>query len=271
MARAWSASSADIVGGAAVHEADASVTTEPGIACDRAGRRLHAGAVRGARRSRVGAAHAGWRGLAGGVLEATVDGVCVAAGVRRASCGPGWAPASGPMRSRSVPMCSQAFGVGAAAPAAGSARFVPRGDAQVAGRPARPGPRPARRRRRRLHRRRQLVHGQRAVTVLLVPARRRHRPDGRRRLDRGAEAAAAASGRAPRRRADQVERDRQRQHAVESSVIDRAEPAAAGAESLRERHQDDDIQPCDRHEIHASPRGYQGRCNDNARDGEAAD
>jgi YfiH family protein len=61
--------------------ADASVTTLERVACeiqvadclpvlfaDRAGRA-------------VGAAHAGWRGLAGGVLEATLKAVCAAAGV----------------------------------------------------------------------------------------------------------------------------------------------------------------------------------------------
>lgn len=63
-----------------VHKADASVTSTPGIACailtadclpalfcDRAG-------------TRVGAAHAGWRGLAAGVLEATVTKLGVAPG-----------------------------------------------------------------------------------------------------------------------------------------------------------------------------------------------
>jgi hypothetical protein len=72
-ARVVRVSSADLAAGAATPVADASVTTEPGIACtvlvadclpvllaDRAGRV-------------VGAAHAGWRGLAGGVVEATVD------------------------------------------------------------------------------------------------------------------------------------------------------------------------------------------------------
>lgn len=65
-------------------EADASVTTEPGVACtvlvadclpvlfaDPAGRA-------------AAAAHAGWRGLAGGVVEAALHAVCDAAG-----CAPG--------------------------------------------------------------------------------------------------------------------------------------------------------------------------------------
>jgi hypothetical protein len=71
-ARVVRVSSADLAAGAVAPVADACVTTEPGIACtvlvadclpvllaDRAGRV-------------VGAAHAGWRGLAGGVVEATV-------------------------------------------------------------------------------------------------------------------------------------------------------------------------------------------------------
>ena len=60
--------------------ADASITTEPGIACavqvaDCLPVLFAADAARA-----VGAAHAGWRGLAGGVLEATLAAVCEAAG-----------------------------------------------------------------------------------------------------------------------------------------------------------------------------------------------
>jgi YfiH family protein len=65
---------------APLHEADASVTTEPGIACA-----VQAAdclpvlfAAPGGRA--VGAAHAGWRGLASGVLESTLQAVCEAAG-----------------------------------------------------------------------------------------------------------------------------------------------------------------------------------------------
>jgi YfiH family protein len=75
---------ADAATVATPHEADASVTSEPGIACavqvaDCLPVLFAAPAGRA-----VGAAHAGWRGLAGGVLEATVAAVCAAAG-----CEPG--------------------------------------------------------------------------------------------------------------------------------------------------------------------------------------
>lgn len=68
----------------ALPEADAAVTTQPGVVCtvqaadcmpvlfcDRHGRA-------------VAAAHAGWRGLAAGVLEATVGAICAAADVKPA-------------------------------------------------------------------------------------------------------------------------------------------------------------------------------------------
>ena len=69
---------------AATREADASVTTEPGIACtvlvaDCLPVLLAAPGGRA-----VGAAHAGWRGLTAGVLEAAVAAVCDAA-----ACAPG--------------------------------------------------------------------------------------------------------------------------------------------------------------------------------------
>jgi len=70
---------ADADPGAAMHEADASYTTEPGIACavqvaDCLPVLLAAPSARA-----VGAVHAGWRGLAAGVVEAAVAAVCDAA------------------------------------------------------------------------------------------------------------------------------------------------------------------------------------------------
>ena len=70
----------DAVPGARVHDADASVTTLAGIACtvQVADCLPVLFAAPGGRA--VGAAHAGWRGLAAGVLEATLREVCAAAG-----------------------------------------------------------------------------------------------------------------------------------------------------------------------------------------------
>jgi polyphenol oxidase len=68
----------------ASNEADACITTEPGVVC--AVQVADCLPVLFATRDgrAVGAAHAGWRGLAAGVLEATVDAMCEAAG-----CAPG--------------------------------------------------------------------------------------------------------------------------------------------------------------------------------------
>jgi YfiH family protein len=70
---------ADTLAGAPIHDADASVTTERGIACAAqvADCLPVLFAAPGARA--VAAAHAGWRGLALGVLEATLAAVCDAA------------------------------------------------------------------------------------------------------------------------------------------------------------------------------------------------
>jgi polyphenol oxidase len=96
-------------------EADAAITTEPGLACtvmvaDCLPVLFAAPGVRG-----VGAAHAGWRGLAAGVLEATVRALCEAA-----ACEPGelsaWlGPCIGPRQFEVGADVLEAFGPAAAA------------------------------------------------------------------------------------------------------------------------------------------------------------
>jgi YfiH family protein len=103
----------------ALAPADAAITTDRGVACtvlaaDCLPVLLAAPQARG-----VGAAHAGWRGLAGGVLEATVQALCDAT-----RCAPGelkaWlGPCIGPRRFEVGADVLEAFGSAAAA------RFVP--------------------------------------------------------------------------------------------------------------------------------------------------
>ena len=73
---------ADAVAGAPLHDADAAVTSEAGVACVvQAADCLPV--LLAARNGRaVGAAHAGWRGLAAGVAGAAVEAVCAAAQCR---------------------------------------------------------------------------------------------------------------------------------------------------------------------------------------------
>ena len=71
---------ADLQTDAPVHEADASVTCEPGIACAAQVADCLPVLFAAPLGRAVGAAHAGWRGLALGVLEATLQAVCEAAG-----------------------------------------------------------------------------------------------------------------------------------------------------------------------------------------------
>ena len=106
-----------------VHEADASVTTEPGVACAVQVADCLPVLFAAPRGRAVGAAHAGWRGLARGVLEATVHEVCEAA-----NCEPNevhsWLGACiGPRQFEVGADVLQAFG--ASATQADAARFQP--------------------------------------------------------------------------------------------------------------------------------------------------
>jgi YfiH family protein len=115
---------ADASPGAPVHEADASITTEPGIACtaqvaDCLPVLYAAPHARG-----VGAAHAGWRGLAGGVVEATLNALCEAGACEPAEVQVWLGACIGPRRFEVGADVLQAFGVDASA-AVGHAHFRP--------------------------------------------------------------------------------------------------------------------------------------------------
>lgn len=66
--------------GAPLPRADASICTEPGIACAVLVADCLPVLLCSADGRAVGAAHAGWRGLASGVLDRTVEALCVVAG-----------------------------------------------------------------------------------------------------------------------------------------------------------------------------------------------
>jgi len=119
---------ADAADGAAVHDADACVCTEVGIACVVQAADCLPVLLAAPDGRAVAAAHAGWRGLAGGVVEAAVGAVCDAAG-----CAPGalraWLGACiGPRAFEVGADVLQAFGVNAAAQDRSAVGFVPCAD-----------------------------------------------------------------------------------------------------------------------------------------------
>jgi len=103
-------------------EADACWTDEPGIAC--AVQVADCLPVLFALRdgSAVAAAHAGWRGLAGGVLEATVQALCEGTGAAPAEVQAWLGPCIGPRQFEVGAEVLQAFGEDPAQPEPG--RFV---------------------------------------------------------------------------------------------------------------------------------------------------
>jgi len=91
-------------------EADAAITTDAGLACtvmvaDCLPVLFAAPEARG-----VGAAHAGWRGLAAGVLEATVQALCDAAGCTPQSLSAWLGPCIGPRQFEVGAEVLEAFG-----------------------------------------------------------------------------------------------------------------------------------------------------------------
>lgn len=120
----------DLRPGRPLHRADASVTTTPGLACTVLVADCLPVLLCSANGLAVAAAHAGWRGLAAGVLEHTLQALCAAAG-----CAPdqvlAWlGPCIGPRAFEVGADVLQAFGADPAA--ADPARFVwhPRADGQ---------------------------------------------------------------------------------------------------------------------------------------------
>lgn len=92
-------------------EADACFTVDPGVACviqvaDCLPVLLAAPGARG-----VAAAHAGWRGLAGGVLEATLEALCLATGCSPAEIEAWLGPCIGPRQFEVGSDVLQGFGV----------------------------------------------------------------------------------------------------------------------------------------------------------------
>ena len=115
---------ADALAGATTHSADASVTIEPGIACTVQVADCLPVLFAAPQGRAVAAAHAGWRGLALGVLEAALGAVCESARCEPAEVHAWLGACIGPERFEVGPDVLQAFGV---APGAGSKRFVPHG------------------------------------------------------------------------------------------------------------------------------------------------
>ena len=106
---------ADTLAGAAPHEGDASLTSEPNIACcvlvaDCLPLLLAAPAG-----AAVAAVHAGWRGLAAGVVEAALEALCEAAGCAPPEIAAWLGAAIGPGRFEVGADVLDAFGSGGAA------------------------------------------------------------------------------------------------------------------------------------------------------------
>lgn len=117
--------------GAALPPADASVCTEPGIACAVLVADCLPLLLCSADGRAVGAAHAGWRGLASGVIDRVVEALCAAA-----SCPPdqllAWlGPCIGPRAFEVGEDVLRAFGERPAAPDAVLFRPSPRADGSL--------------------------------------------------------------------------------------------------------------------------------------------
>ena len=106
---------ADLAKGQAFAQADASVTTERGVACTVLVADCLPVLLAAPGGHAVGAAHAGWRGLASGVVEATLEALCEAAGCEPAEVSAWLGACIGPDAFEVGDDVCEAFGAGASA------------------------------------------------------------------------------------------------------------------------------------------------------------
>ena len=102
----------DAAAGARLQTADASVTTVPGVACAVQVADCLPVLLAAPEGQAVAAAHAGWRGLAAGVLEATVAALCDAAGCAPADVHAWLGACIGPLHFQVGADVLEAFGAG---------------------------------------------------------------------------------------------------------------------------------------------------------------
>jgi YfiH family protein len=114
--------------GAALPVADASICTEPGIACTVLVADCLPVLLCSADGQAVGAAHAGWRGLADGVIDNTVAALCGAAGCRADQVLAWLGPCIGPQAFEVGADVLLAFGQSLQAPDPALFRYQPRPD-----------------------------------------------------------------------------------------------------------------------------------------------
>ena len=111
---------------AALPTADAAWTTERGLACTVGAADCMPVLFALRDGSAVAAAHAGWRGLAGGVLQATVQALCGGAGAQPQDCLAWMGPCIGPRHFEVGEDVLAAFGVAAdGSDGSDSSCFVP--------------------------------------------------------------------------------------------------------------------------------------------------
>lgn len=107
---------ADLAPGRTLARADASLSTTPGVACAVLVADCLPLLMCSDDGRAVAAAHAGWRGLAAGVIEATLDALCAAAGCRPADVMVWLGACIGPRQFEVGAEVLRAFGVDPASP-----------------------------------------------------------------------------------------------------------------------------------------------------------